>query len=336
MNNITVGQYVPGDSWIYKMDPRMKIVLTFLLMAVVFVLPSLVSVGVALGVFFVVFLTTRIPVMKMIKGLKPIVYLVAFTFVLQVVYTKTGDLIYTFDFSFSFYTLLILIGITVFYFLTKKYIPLKTIYFFVFIFSLFLMQWLDYKYFHFDYLFNLKYHLKMYQGGVERGFFVFLRVILMISLTSLLTFSTSNMDINNGLSSLLKPLKVIHFPVGILSMMISLTLRFIPTLVEETTKIMNAQASRGVDFREGGLKTKVTQIISLLIPMFVISFKKAEDLSNAMVARGYEIDAPRTKYDLLKLKLLDYLSLIVVLGLLGFSIYYRIEGPIWLVGKWYA
>ena len=320
LDNISIGQFVPGNSWIYKMDPRMKIILTGIMIVICFILLSLISVIVALLLFIIMILTTGIPFMKFIKGLKPIVYLVLFTFVLQVIYTKDGNYITTLDFSFNFYTMLMIIGILVLYVLTKKFIPLKMIYLLLIISSIFVVQY----FFHFDFLFELNYHLKIYQGGLEKGAFVFFRVILMIMITSLLTFSTSNMDINNGLASVMSPLKVIHFPVGMLSMMISLTLRFIPTLISETKKIMNAQASRGVDFNEGHLKDKVTQIISLLIPMFVISFKKAEDLSNAMIARGYEIDAPRSQYDLLKLKAMDYIALVIMIILLALSIWYRI------------
>ncbi|MCR5705804.1 MAG: hypothetical protein K6G48_03215, partial [Acholeplasmatales bacterium] len=103
MDNITIGEYVPGSSWIYKMDPRMKIILTFISMVVIFLLPTLASVAIALGVFFLIFITTRIPIIKMLKGLKPILYLVLFSFILQLIYTKTGKLLYTFDFSFNFY-----------------------------------------------------------------------------------------------------------------------------------------------------------------------------------------------------------------------------------------
>ena len=145
----------------------------------------------------------------------------------------------------------------------------------------------------------------------------------MIGITSLLTLSTMSTDINNGLEAVLAPLKIIKVPVGVFAMLISLTLRFIPTLLEESKKIMNAQASRGVDFQEGSLKDKVNQIISLLIPMFVISFKRAEDLSNAMEARGYIIGAKRTKLDELKLRWRDYLSYTISFILLGLVIWSR-------------
>lgn len=320
MDNITIGEYVPGNSWIYKMDPRMKIVLTFLLMVVTFMLPSLISASIALGVFFLIFITTRIPLIKMLKGLKPILYLVLFSFILQIIYTKTGELLYTFNFSFNFYNMLMIIGIVVLYWFTKKYIPFKFIYFLLALFGIWAVQY----FFEWDQIFNLHYKLKVYEGGLERGGFIVLRVILMISITSLLTFSTSSMEINNGISSVLKPLKLLHIPVGIFSMMLSLTLRFIPTLLVETRKIMNAQSSRGVDFNEGGLRSKIKQIISLLVPMFVISFKRAEELSNAMLARGYDLNAPRSRYDLLRLHLIDFVALLFGFAALGVVIYLKV------------
>ena len=142
----------------------------------------------------------------------------------------------------------------------------------------------------------------------------------MIGITTLLTISTMSTDINNGLEWLLSPLKVFKINVSVISMTFALTLRFIPTLLEESKKIMNAQASRGVDFQEGNLSEKIKQIVSLLVPMFVISFRRAEDLSNAMEARGYVIGAPRTRLDELKFKGLDIFCFIVSLAFLALAI----------------
>ncbi|MGL4949880.1 MAG: energy-coupling factor transporter transmembrane component T family protein [Anaeroplasmataceae bacterium] len=317
MNNVTIGQYIPGNSWIYKLDPRIKIMLTFISMLVVFILPTILMISIALLIFILIILTTRIPVIKMIKGLKPILFLILFTFVLQVMYNSEGDLLATVNFQIGLYQILIIAAVILFYFFTSKYVPFKLIYLIATIFSIFFVQYI----FRFDSFIINDYSLKIYSGGVERGLFILIRVILMISISSLLTFTTMSTDINNGLSALLKPLKLIKVPVGVISMMLSLTLRFIPTLIEETNKIMKAQASRGVDFSEGKFKEKITQIISLLVPIFVISFKKAEDLSNAMEARGYEIDGKRTQIDLLKFKFMDYFSLILMISVLGASIY---------------
>ena len=131
-------------------------------------------------------------------------------------------------------------------------------------------------------------------------------------------------DINNGLESLLSPLKKIKIPVGEFAMIISLTLRFIPMLYQETNKIMKAQASRGVDFTEGSLKSKINQIISLLIPMFVMSFNKAEDLANAMETRGYVVGAKRSRLDVLKLKVKDYISFSISIIIFGLVIWWKV------------
>ncbi len=318
MNNITIGQYVKGNSWIYKVDPRMKIILTILLVVLIFLIPNITGMLIALGVFVVIFLTTRIPFLKMIKGLKPVLFLLIFTFVLQLIFTTSEEApLIIFDFQFGLYQMLICIGIIVFYYITKKLIPFKLLYMILMLLSLFLVQYLC----HFNTLTFIDYSLNVYEVGLIKGVFIFVRIILMIGITSLLTFTTMSTEINNGLSAVLSPLKVIKVPVGVISMTLSLTLRFIPTLLEETNKIMKAQASRGVDFSEGSLKDKVKQIISLLVPMFVVSFKRAEDLAYAMEARGYIIDAPRTRIDLLKLKSIDFICLISVIILFAIIIW---------------
>ncbi len=320
MNNITIGQYIPGDSWIYKLDPRLKIILTFLFMVIIFILPSLLSMVISLGVFILLVISTKIPLMKMIKGLKAILFLLLFTFVLQIIYSKEGKHLASIDFQITLYHFISIIVILAIYYLTKKYIKYKFIYLLIMLASVFMIQ----HYIIFDKFIWTNYTLNIYMGGLEKGGYILLRVILMISITSLLTFTTMSTEINNGISAVISPLKVIKVPVGVISMMISLTLRFIPTLLDETNKIMKAQASRGVDFNEGKLKDKVMQIISLLVPMFVISFKRAEDLANAMEARGYIIDAPRTKLDLLKFKAIDYIALVISLSCLALVIYFKI------------
>ena len=138
--------------------------------------------------------------------------------------------------------------------------------------------------------------------------------------STLLTISTSTIEINLGLEWVLSPLKIIKVPVAEIAMMFSLTLRFIPTLLIETNKIMKAQASRGIDFNEGSFVEKVKQIVTLLIPMFFISIVRAEDLANAMEARGYVIGEARTNIDELRFQLRDYLSFVVVLLILSGTI----------------
>lgn len=317
MNNITIGQYIPGESWIYKLDPRTKILLTILLIAIVFTIPSLIGISIALGIFVLVFISTRVSIIKVIKGLKPIMFLLVFTFVLQLVYTNTGELLYVFKMQIGLFNLLIMLGILMFYFLTKKYLKFKFLYTLLMLISLFMVLW----FVKLDMLVWSNFEFKIYEQGLKNSLFIFIRMFMMIGITTMLTISTMSTEINNGLEWVLSPLKLVKFPVSVISMTVALTLRFVPTLYEESRKIMNAQASRGVDFNEAKFKEKVTQIISLLIPMFVISFKRAEDLSNAMEARGYVIGAKRTKLDELKFRALDLICFIICLIFLGLAIW---------------
>ena len=321
MNNISFGQYVPGNSWIYKMDPRIKIILTILMIVLVFLIPNLYGMLMFLVLFLIIFFTTKIPFIKVLKGLKPILFLLAFTFILQLVYS-TGDantLLYTFNLQIGLTQIVIMLGLITLYLLTKKYIPLSFIYLLVIAGLCFASMWL----LRVDFLSFSVFDFKIYRQGIENAAFILIRIVIMIGTTSLLTLSTMTTDINNGIEAVLSPLKLIKVPVGVFAMLISLTLRFIPTLLGESQKIMNAQASRGVDFAEGSLKEKVTQIVSLLIPMFVISFKRAEDLADAMESRGYIIGAKRTKLDELKLKEVDYISMIIMAALFGLVIWSR-------------
>lgn len=148
------------------------------------------------------------------------------------------------------------------------------------------------------------------------GFFIIARVFILLMFSSILMLTTKPTDLNNGLESLLSPFEKIGIKTSILAMMVSIALRYIPTLFNETEKILKAQASRGVDFNEGKLKDKISQIISLLIPMFVISFKRATELADAMEARGYIPGEKRTKLNEMKFKFKDVFSLIIAIAIL--------------------
>ncbi len=314
MNNITIGQYVPGDSWIYKMDPRIKIIALVLALVVTFTISSFNHMAVLLVLTLMMILTTGIPFLKMIKGMKALLFLLTFTFVIQVFYVQSGNLLFETDMHLSFSSIGALVVLIVLYNIAKKRTKFKSTLFLAFVFMVFFIQAVLPYGKIFSYEFNL------YEGGLYKTGFLLFRILIVVMLSSLLTFTTMPTDLNNGLESVLKPFKVVRFPVAELSMMLSITLRFIPTLLDETTKIMKAQASRGVEFSESKLKDKISQIISLLIPIFVISFKRAEDLANAMEARGYVIGAKRTKIDQMKLGLVDLVSVTILVLLLTFNI----------------
>lgn len=160
--------------------------------------------------------------------------------------------------------------------------------------------------------------IKIYDGAVRQTLYIIIRLILLITTTTILTVTTKPLDLTLGLELLLKPLAKIHFPVHEFAMMISIALRFIPTIIEEAMKIMKAQESRGVDFSSGNIKEKLSTILSLIIPLFASAFQRAEDLANSMEARGYDPQAQRTRYRILKFKLIDYLCIIFVICLLAF------------------
>lgn len=154
--------------------------------------------------------------------------------------------------------------------------------------------------------------LEIYEGGLRQGLFISLRFTFLILVTSLLTLTTTPIAITDGLEELLKPLKKLKLPIHELALMMSISLRFIPTLMEETDKIMKAQAARGVEFTSGPLKARLKAIVPLLVPLFVGSFKRAEELATAMEARGYRGGEGRTKYRQLEWKSRDTLMLIAL------------------------
>ncbi|GIN42117.1 MULTISPECIES: energy-coupling factor transporter transmembrane component T family protein [Heyndrickxia] len=173
---------------------------------------------------------------------------------------------------------------------------------------------------------SLIFHLgfvKIYEEGVRQGVFISLRFMLLIFVTSLMTLTTTPISLTDGLETLLHPLKKIKFPVHELALMMSISLRFIPTLMDETDKIMKAQMARGVDFSGGPIKDRVKAIIPLLIPLFISSFKRAEELAIAMEARGYRGGEGRTKFRLLDWKKADWVVLFILFALAGVLIIFR-------------
>ncbi len=138
--------------------------------------------------------------------------------------------------------------------------------------------------------------ITIYVKAIVQTLYIVIRLVLIIALTTALTATTKPLDLTLGIESLMSPFKKIGFPAHEVAMMVSIALRFIPTLMEETERIMKAQSSRGVDFKEGTLKEKISAIVSLIVPLFISAFSRADELANAMEARGYQPDAKRTRY----------------------------------------
>ncbi|AMM91340.1 cobalt ABC transporter permease [Peribacillus simplex] len=255
LDKMIIGRYVPADSLIHKMDPRAKLLLVFLFVCVIFLANNVVSYGL-LAVFTILLISlSKIPLRYLYNGLKPIFFLIVFTFLLHILFTKEGELLFEYG-------------------------------------------WFE-----------------IYEGGLIQGLFISVRFTLLILVTSLLTLTTTPISITDGMEELLGPLKKWKMPVHELALMMSIALRFIPTLMEETEKIMKAQTARGVDFSSGPIKDRVKSIVPLLVPLFVSSFKRAEELATAMESRGYRGGEGRTKYRQLDWKTSDSL-LMVSIGLL--------------------
>ncbi len=324
--NITIGQYIPGNSWLHRLDPRFKVFSLIVLMVATFIIPisteitPLIMISALFLGAIILTLTSSVPFGKVIRGLRGIVFLLTFTFVLQLFYIQEGESLT--DEPIMMYVSLssvaAIILFLVFYNWSKRYIKFRTIYFFIAVFVFFLLQVI------LPYGISFSYELNITEGGLLRSTFIFVRLITIIIITSLLTFTTMTTDLNFAIESLLKPFKIVKVPVDMLAMILSLTLRYIPTLLSETEKIMKAQASRGVDFKESKLREKVVQVVSLLLPVFVISFNRAEDLANAMDVRGYVIGAKRTKIDQYQIGFSDIFSLIMSFVVLAAIIYVRV------------
>ena len=270
ISDITLGQFFPGFSPLHRLDPRTKIICAIFFIVAVFVANNPVAF-VFLMLFVGILVTiSRISVRTILKGIKPIIFILIFTSLINLFLT------------------------------TGASEPLVSFYF-----------------------------IKIYEEGIYRAIFMSIRVIILIIGTSvLLTYTTSPISLTDGIESLLKPLKKIGVPVHSFAMMMSIALRFIPTLVEETEKIMNAQKSRGADFSSGGLVKRAKALIPLLVPLFVSSFKRADELATAMECRCYRGDVNRTKLVKLEYKSLDVvymlvfvfmLSAIIVGGILPYS-----------------
>lgn len=166
--------------------------------------------------------------------------------------------------------------------------------------------------------------IKIYEEGLRQGIFISIRFLVLVFITSILTLTTSPISITDGIEVLLGPFKRVKLPVHELALMMSISLRFIPTLMDETGKILKAQMARGSDIGSGPVKERIKAVVPLLIPLFVSAFKRAEDLATAMEVRGYRGGEGRTRYRQLDWRFKDSLSLLVLAGLAGMLWYFRV------------
>lgn len=315
MNNFVLGQYVAGHSYLHKMDPRVKILSTIILMVAIFFLENYIQMVCAIGVVLIILLTARLSVFKAIKGLRPLLMLSIFVFLFQVFFNKTGQIIHSEEMYISVDSIIAMVLLVLIYFFTKKYIKLTFLYFVLLLFGLyFSMSKLNYLYV------ITTFRLEIFQEGLNMSLFIFFRLVAVVFIATLLTLTTKPTDLTLGLEKLLKPLKVVKINPEEIALIITIALRYIPTILDEAYKIMDAQASRGADFKSGSLVKKAKIIVSLLIPMFVMSFERSDELADAMLSRNFVPGKKKTKYHMLKWRFSDTFTLVLSILVLGGAI----------------
>ena len=247
LKDITLGQFFPGDSLLHRLDPRTKIVLLFFFLAAIFVFDSPLAYAALTAFTAALIAVSRVPLFLMLKALKPLSWIIAFTFVIHLVSTP-GD-----------------------------------------------------AFFH-VWLFDLTWQ------GAAKGFFIALRLALLILLSALLTYTTSPLALTDALETLMQPAKRVGVPAHEIAMMMTIALRFVPTLIEEADKIMKAQQARGADFTEGSVIERVKGFVPVLVPLFISAFRRADDLALAMEARCYRGGVGRTQMKALRISSIDYVA----------------------------
>ena len=258
LKDITLGQYFPGNTVAHRLDPRTKILLVTLYIIALFSAKGLLGYMVMAATLAVCVKISKVGFKSLVRGLKPLVVIIAFTGILNIFFT-----------------------------------PAET----------YLLEWGI---------------LRISEKGIQNALFMVVRIMLLVMGTFLMTYTTSPIRLTDGLESLLGPLKRLRVPVHELAMMMAIALRFIPTLIEETDKIMSAQKARGADFESGNIFQKAKALVPILVPLFISAFRRADELATAMECRCYHGGDGRTKLHVLKYQRRDYVALaggVVILAL---------------------
>ena len=237
---LTIGQYFTGDSTLHRLDPRVKITLTIAYMALVFLASGWAGYGIVAAFMLGCIWLSGVPIRMVLRSLRPLLYIIIFTFVLNILFTQTGTEIFKF--------------------------------------------WI----------------IRLTDEGLVRSVQMALRLAFLVMGTSLLTLTTSPIQLTDGMEALLSPLKRIGFPAHEMAMMMTIALRFIPTLLDEADKIMKAQMARGADFESGNLIERARGMVPLLVPLFISAVRRADELAMAMESRCYCGGDGRTRMTVLK------------------------------------
>ena len=250
LKDITLGQYFPGSTIVHRLDPRTKLVLTVVYIAALFMMNGVLAYVFMLAVLVTCLALSRIKPKAALKGLRPIIFVLVFTAVLQIFFSRGEHVVFEFR------------GIAI------------------------------------------------SREGLMGAAYMVTRLVMLIVGTFLLTYTTSPIALTDGIEMILNPLKKIKLPIHELAMMMSIALRFIPALIEETDKIISAQKSRGADFETGGLVKRARAILPIIIPLFISAFRRADELAIAMESRCYHGGEGRTRMTTLKTAGRDYAALL--------------------------
>lgn len=264
LKDITLGQFFPGNSVIHRLDPRFKIVITIIFIAMLFIGNNPVCLEAGAVFCIMSLILSRISFKMILKSLKPIVMILIVTSILNIFLITGGEPIFEWKF------------------------------------------------------------IKITEKGIYTSVFMIIRIVLLIAGTSLLTYTTSPIALTGAIESLLSPLKKLKLPVHDLAMMMTIALRFVPTLIEETDKIISAQKARGVDMEGGNIKDKVKSIIPIIIPLFISAVRRAGELATAMECRCYHGGEGRTKMRQLKCGAIDIIALVLSFLFIGAVIFINI------------
>jgi len=262
IRDITLGQYYSGNSPIHKLDPRTKILGVFAFIVSLFLVKDFVGFAICTFALGIIVSISRIPLSFILRGMKPIMMILAFTFFLNI-FMVDGRILWQWKF------------------------------------------------------------LKITEEGIYRALFMGLRLILLIISSSLLTLTTKPIELTDGLEKLMSPLGRIGVPSHEIAMMMSIALRFIPTLLSETDKIMKAQQARGADFETGNILQRAKSLIPILVPLFISAFRIASDLAMAMEARCYRGGRGRTRMNAIKFGKNDVFAGVLLVLLIAILIFYR-------------
>lgn len=255
--NITLGQFLPGDSAIHRLDPRTKILLMILYIVVVFLVKSLPVFLLPALLLLLMFLLARVPASYFFSSIKPLRLLLVFMFLINLFFTPGETILWRWRF------------------------------------------------------------IVLSKEALRQACFFTIRLVLLVAGTSMLTLTTSPIALTDGLERLLTPLKALRFPAHELAMMMTIALRFIPTLVEETERIQKAQMARGADFESGNLVQRAKSMIPILVPLFVSAFRRADELAMAMESRCYHGGEGRTRMRELHLHIGDLIAVLVLVTMLA-------------------